>query len=62
MSADESMRQPYFRSLGTHAYTLPESISLFTLKEVQLQRDPGYRNSNYPESGNGKNRRQSMVF
>uniref|UniRef100_A0A8C7WI34 cyclin-dependent kinase n=1 Tax=Oncorhynchus mykiss TaxID=8022 RepID=A0A8C7WI34_ONCMY len=51
MSADESMRQPYFRSLGTQAYTLPESISLFTLKEVQLQRDPGYRNSNYPESG-----------
>uniref|UniRef100_A0A4W5PEE2 cyclin-dependent kinase n=1 Tax=Hucho hucho TaxID=62062 RepID=A0A4W5PEE2_9TELE len=51
MSADESMRQPYFMSLGTHAHTLPESISLFTLKEVQLQRDPGYRNSNYPESG-----------
>uniref|UniRef100_A0A8C7V662 Protein kinase domain-containing protein n=1 Tax=Oncorhynchus mykiss TaxID=8022 RepID=A0A8C7V662_ONCMY len=62
MSADESMRQPYFRSLGTQAYTLPESISLFTLKEVQLQRDPGYRNSNYPESGNGKNRRQSLLF
>ncbi|XP_055789249.1 cyclin-dependent kinase 17-like isoform X1 [Salvelinus fontinalis] len=62
MSADESMRQPYFRSLGTHANTLPESISIFTLKEVQLQRDPGYRNSNYPESGNGKNRRQSMLF
>uniref|UniRef100_A0AAZ3P1C7 cyclin-dependent kinase n=1 Tax=Oncorhynchus tshawytscha TaxID=74940 RepID=A0AAZ3P1C7_ONCTS len=62
MSADESMRQPYFRSLGTHAHTLPESISIFTLKEVQLQRDPGYRNSNYPESGNGKNRRQSMLF
>ncbi|XP_023827725.1 cyclin-dependent kinase 17 [Salvelinus sp. IW2-2015] len=62
MSADESMRQPYFKSLGMHAYTLPESISLFTLKEVQLQRDPGYRNSNYPESGNGRNRRQSMLF
>lgn len=26
-------------------------ISIFTLKEVQLQRDPGYRNSSYPESG-----------
>uniref|UniRef100_A0A673ZEZ9 cyclin-dependent kinase n=1 Tax=Salmo trutta TaxID=8032 RepID=A0A673ZEZ9_SALTR len=62
ISADESMRQPYFRNLGTHAHTLPESISIFTLKEVQLQRDPGYRNSNYPESGNGKNRRQSMLF
>lgn len=26
-------------------------ISIFTLKEVQMQRDPGYRNSSYPESG-----------
>lgn len=26
-------------------------VSLFTLKELQLQRDPGYRNSSYPESG-----------
>lgn len=29
-------------------------ISIFTLKEVQLQRDPGYRNSSYPESGEEK--------
>uniref|UniRef100_A0A8C9YZG8 Cyclin dependent kinase 17 n=1 Tax=Sander lucioperca TaxID=283035 RepID=A0A8C9YZG8_SANLU len=58
----DSMRQPYFRSLGPRVHTLPESISIFTLKEVQLQRDPGYRNSSYPESGNGKSRRQSMLF
>uniref|UniRef100_A0A8C9Z246 Cyclin dependent kinase 17 n=1 Tax=Sander lucioperca TaxID=283035 RepID=A0A8C9Z246_SANLU len=45
----DSMRQPYFRSLGPRVHTLPESISIFTLKEVQLQRDPGYRNSSYPE-------------
>uniref|UniRef100_A0A3P8XRH8 cyclin-dependent kinase n=1 Tax=Esox lucius TaxID=8010 RepID=A0A3P8XRH8_ESOLU len=51
MSADEAMRQPYFRSLGLRALALPENISLFTLKEVQLQRDPGYRSSNFPESG-----------
>ncbi|TKS73641.1 Cyclin-dependent kinase 17 [Collichthys lucidus] len=50
ISADEAMRQPYFRSLGPRVHTLPESISIFTLKEVQLQRDPGYRNSSYPES------------
>uniref|UniRef100_A0A8C4IHA7 cyclin-dependent kinase n=1 Tax=Dicentrarchus labrax TaxID=13489 RepID=A0A8C4IHA7_DICLA len=62
ISADEAMRQPYFRSLGPRVHTLPESISIFTLKEVQLQRDPGYRNSSYPESGNGKSRRQSMLF
>uniref|UniRef100_A0AAQ6A7X3 Protein kinase domain-containing protein n=1 Tax=Amphiprion ocellaris TaxID=80972 RepID=A0AAQ6A7X3_AMPOC len=62
ISADEAMRQPYFRSLGPRVHTLPENISIFTLKDVQLQRDPGYRNSSYPESGNGKSRRQSMLF
>uniref|UniRef100_A0AAX7TLP8 mitogen-activated protein kinase n=1 Tax=Astatotilapia calliptera TaxID=8154 RepID=A0AAX7TLP8_ASTCA len=62
ISADEAMRQPYFRSLGPRVHTLPETVSIFTLKEVQLQRDPGYRNSSYPESGNGKSRRQSMLF
>uniref|UniRef100_A0A3B5AKH4 cyclin-dependent kinase n=1 Tax=Stegastes partitus TaxID=144197 RepID=A0A3B5AKH4_9TELE len=63
ISADEAMKHSYFRQLGMRVHTLPESVSLFTLKEVQMQRDPGYRNSSYPESGNGKiNRRQSMLF
>uniref|UniRef100_A0AAZ3RJU1 cyclin-dependent kinase n=1 Tax=Oncorhynchus tshawytscha TaxID=74940 RepID=A0AAZ3RJU1_ONCTS len=30
--------------------------------DIQLQRDPGYRNSSHQESGNSKNRRQSMLF
>uniref|UniRef100_A0A674P7F4 cyclin-dependent kinase n=1 Tax=Takifugu rubripes TaxID=31033 RepID=A0A674P7F4_TAKRU len=62
ISADEAMRQAYFRSLGPRVHALPENISIFTLKEVQLQRDPGYRNASYSESGSGKNRRQSMLF
>uniref|UniRef100_A0AAQ4RSQ1 Cyclin dependent kinase 17 n=1 Tax=Gasterosteus aculeatus aculeatus TaxID=481459 RepID=A0AAQ4RSQ1_GASAC len=63
ISAEEAMKHSHFRQLGTRVHTLPESVSIFTLKEVQLQRDPGYRNSSYPESGNGKiNRRQSMLF
>uniref|UniRef100_A0A3Q3J9G2 cyclin-dependent kinase n=2 Tax=Monopterus albus TaxID=43700 RepID=A0A3Q3J9G2_MONAL len=62
ISADEAMKQPYFRSLGPRVHTLPENMSIFTLKEVQLQKDPSYRNSSYPESGNGKSRRQSMLF
>ncbi|KAM4570280.1 cyclin-dependent kinase 17 [Odontesthes bonariensis] len=62
-SAEEAMKHSYFRQLGIRVYSLPESVSIFTLKEVQLQRDPGYRNASYPESGNGKiNRRQSMLF
>uniref|UniRef100_A0AAX7VRZ2 cyclin-dependent kinase n=1 Tax=Astatotilapia calliptera TaxID=8154 RepID=A0AAX7VRZ2_ASTCA len=51
ISADEAMKHSYFRQLGMRVHTLPESVSIFTLKEVQLQRDPGYRNSSYPESG-----------
>ncbi|XP_016390904.1 cyclin-dependent kinase 17 isoform X2 [Sinocyclocheilus rhinocerous] len=62
ISADESMKHSYFKSLGMRVHALPENISIFTLKEVQLQRDPGYRNSSYPETGNSKNRRQSMLF
>ncbi|XP_057693748.1 cyclin-dependent kinase 17-like isoform X1 [Corythoichthys intestinalis] len=62
LSADEATRQPYFGSLGPRIRTLPENVSIFTLKEVQLQRDPGCRSTSYSESGNGKNRRQSMLF
>uniref|UniRef100_A0AAY4EWZ0 cyclin-dependent kinase n=1 Tax=Denticeps clupeoides TaxID=299321 RepID=A0AAY4EWZ0_9TELE len=62
ISADESMKHSYFKSLGVRVHALPENISIFTLKDVQLQRDPGYRNSSYPETGNSKNRRQSMLF
>ncbi|XP_036376071.1 cyclin-dependent kinase 17-like [Megalops cyprinoides] len=62
ISADESMKQPYFKSLGMRVHTLPENVSIFTLKEIQLQRDPGYRSTSYPETGNGKSRRQSMLF
>ncbi|XP_074482448.1 cyclin-dependent kinase 17 [Sebastes fasciatus] len=63
ISAEEAMKHSHFRQLGMRVHALPEIVSIFTLKEVQLQRDPGYRNSSYPESGNGKiNRRQSMLF
>ncbi|CAL8339940.1 unnamed protein product [Arctogadus glacialis] len=63
ISAEEAMKHGYFRSLGLRVPTLHESISIFTLKEIQLQRDPGYRSSSYPDSSNGKiNRRQSMLF
>uniref|UniRef100_A0A6Q2XVM5 cyclin-dependent kinase n=1 Tax=Esox lucius TaxID=8010 RepID=A0A6Q2XVM5_ESOLU len=51
ISADEAMKQAYFKSLGARVHSMPESISIFTLKDVQLQRDPGYRNSSHLESG-----------
>lgn len=34
----------------TPVFSAIAAVSIFTLKEVQLQRDPGYRSSSYPES------------
>ncbi|GAB5574120.1 cyclin-dependent kinase 17 isoform X1 [Prionailurus iriomotensis] len=51
VSAEEAMKHVYFRSLGPRVHTLPESVSIFSLKEIQLQKDPGFRNSSYPETG-----------
>ncbi|MBZ3883203.1 Cyclin-dependent kinase 17 [Sciurus carolinensis] len=51
VSAEEAMKHVYFRSLGPRIHALPESVSIFSLKEIQLQKDPGFRNSSYPETG-----------
>ncbi|NXW28801.1 CDK17 kinase, partial [Phaetusa simplex] len=56
ISAEEAMKHAYFRSLGTRIHTLPESVSIFSLKEIQLQKDPGFRNSTYPETGTESSR------
>uniref|UniRef100_A0A8C6UHR2 cyclin-dependent kinase n=1 Tax=Neogobius melanostomus TaxID=47308 RepID=A0A8C6UHR2_9GOBI len=62
ISAEDAMKHSYFRQLGMRVHNLPEIVSIFTLKEVQLQRDPGYRNTAYTDSNNKINRRQSMLF
>ncbi|KAJ3611924.1 hypothetical protein NHX12_020204 [Muraenolepis orangiensis] len=36
ISAEEAMKHGYFRNMGLRVHTLPESISIFTLKEIQL--------------------------
>uniref|UniRef100_A0A8C4QWP1 cyclin-dependent kinase n=1 Tax=Eptatretus burgeri TaxID=7764 RepID=A0A8C4QWP1_EPTBU len=43
ISAEVAMRHSYFRSFGEGVHSLPDVVSLFALKEVQLQRDPGVR-------------------
>ncbi|XP_038666827.1 cyclin-dependent kinase 17 isoform X2 [Scyliorhinus canicula] len=62
ISAEDAMKHLYFKSLGTRAHTLPDGASVFSLSEIQLQKDPGYKTSSYPETAHGKNRRQSMLF
>ncbi|KAM5180953.1 cyclin-dependent kinase 18 isoform 1-T1 [Mantella aurantiaca] len=60
ISAEGSLLHPYFKSLGERIHTLPENASIFTLNEIQLQKDPGYRGSIFHQTGRGKNRRQSI--
>uniref|UniRef100_A0A3B1K4V5 cyclin-dependent kinase n=1 Tax=Astyanax mexicanus TaxID=7994 RepID=A0A3B1K4V5_ASTMX len=59
-SAEASLRHAYFLSLGENIHSLPDTSSVFSLKEVQLQKDPGHRSSVFQPPGRGKNRRQSI--
>uniref|UniRef100_A0A8V5HDH0 cyclin-dependent kinase n=1 Tax=Melopsittacus undulatus TaxID=13146 RepID=A0A8V5HDH0_MELUD len=45
ISAEAALRHPYFKSLGERVHLLPDNASIFSLKEIQLQKDPGYRGS-----------------
>ncbi|XP_036388967.1 cyclin-dependent kinase 18-like [Megalops cyprinoides] len=60
ISAEASLRQPYFSSLGERINSLPDNSSVFSLPEVQLQKDPGCRSSVFQHAARGKNRRQSI--
>uniref|UniRef100_A0A4W6F6B5 cyclin-dependent kinase n=1 Tax=Lates calcarifer TaxID=8187 RepID=A0A4W6F6B5_LATCA len=46
----DALRHSYFRSLGEQVQTLADTASIFSVKGIQLQRDPGKRSSVYPES------------
>nr|XP_046252283.1 cyclin-dependent kinase 17-like isoform X3 [Scatophagus argus] len=50
VSAEDALRHSYFRSLGEQVQTLADTASIFSVKGIQLQRDPGKRSSVYPES------------
>ncbi|XP_049626920.1 cyclin-dependent kinase 18 isoform X2 [Suncus etruscus] len=60
ISAEEALNHPYFGSLGERVHQLEDTASVFSLKEVQLQKDPGYRGVAFHQPGRGKNRRQSI--
>ncbi|XP_068930781.1 cyclin-dependent kinase 18 isoform X1 [Petaurus breviceps papuanus] len=60
ISAEEALKHPYFGPLGERVHQLPDTASIFSLKEIQLQKDPGYRGLSFQHSGRGKNRRQSI--
>eukprot|EP00064_Thunnus_orientalis_P015676 superscaffoldBa00002953_g15731 len=45
ISSEASLRHPYFLSLGDNIHNLADTASVFSLREVQLQKDPGHRSS-----------------
>uniref|UniRef100_H3BYM4 cyclin-dependent kinase n=1 Tax=Tetraodon nigroviridis TaxID=99883 RepID=H3BYM4_TETNG len=51
VSAEDALRHSYFRSLGDQVQTLADTASIFSVKGIQLQKDPGKRSSMFPESG-----------
>ncbi|KAJ7399769.1 Cyclin-dependent kinase 18 [Pitangus sulphuratus] len=51
ISAEAALQHPYFKSLGERVHLLPDNASIFSLKEIQLQKDPGYRGSAFQQSG-----------
>nr|XP_020471631.1 cyclin-dependent kinase 16-like isoform X3 [Monopterus albus] len=50
VSAEDALRHSYFKSLGEQVQTLADTASIFSVKGIQLQKDPGKRSSVYPES------------
>uniref|UniRef100_A0A8C9TW53 cyclin-dependent kinase n=1 Tax=Scleropages formosus TaxID=113540 RepID=A0A8C9TW53_SCLFO len=41
ISAEGGLQHPYFCSLGKEVQTLPDTASIFSVKNIQLRRDPG---------------------
>ncbi|XP_053156679.1 cyclin-dependent kinase 16 isoform X2 [Hemicordylus capensis] len=62
ISADEAMQHLFFHSLGERVLKLPDTTSIFALKEIQLQKETGLRSASLPESVNGQNGRPSLLL
>uniref|UniRef100_A0AAY4C4T7 cyclin-dependent kinase n=1 Tax=Denticeps clupeoides TaxID=299321 RepID=A0AAY4C4T7_9TELE len=56
ISAEASLKYPYFFSLGENIHALPDTSSVFSMSEVQLQKDPGHRSSVFPQTGTAQPR------
>ncbi|XP_063136394.1 cyclin-dependent kinase 16 isoform X2 [Rattus norvegicus] len=51
ISAEDAMKHPFFLSLGERIHKLPDTTSIFALKEVQLQKEANIRSTSMPDSG-----------
>ncbi|KAM8793710.1 cyclin-dependent kinase 16 [Eudromia elegans] len=51
LAAAPAMGHPFFGSLGPRVAALPDTTSIFALKEIRLQQEPGLRPAPRPEPG-----------
>ncbi|XP_041129750.1 cyclin-dependent kinase 16-like isoform X1 [Polyodon spathula] len=64
LSAEAAMKHLYFHSLGERIVKLPDTTSIFALKEIQLEKEPAFRTTSIPDPAatSSKSRRQSLLF
>uniref|UniRef100_A0A452TTQ2 cyclin-dependent kinase n=1 Tax=Ursus maritimus TaxID=29073 RepID=A0A452TTQ2_URSMA len=61
ISAEDAMKHPFFLSLGDRIHKLPDTTSIFALKEIQLQKEASLRSSSMPDSvAGGQHGRASL--
>ncbi|XP_045051563.3 cyclin-dependent kinase 16 [Desmodus rotundus] len=51
ISAEDAMKHLFFLSLGERIHKLPDTTSIFALKEIELQMEASLRSSSMPDSG-----------
>ncbi|GLD73160.1 cyclin-dependent kinase 16-like protein [Lates japonicus] len=61
ISADESMNHRYFSNLGNRVRSLPDTTSIFSLPEIQLEKETK-RLTATPDPANSPSRRRSLLF
>ncbi|XP_021105280.1 cyclin-dependent kinase 16 isoform X2 [Heterocephalus glaber] len=61
ISAEDAMKHLFFLSLGERIHKLPDTTSVFALKEIQLQKEASLRSSSMPDSvAGGQHGRASL--
>ncbi|XP_075994092.1 cyclin-dependent kinase 16 isoform X2 [Genypterus blacodes] len=61
ISADEAMKHLYFSSLGNRVLTLPDTTSIFSVSDIQLEKEL-IRPAPPSDPGNSPTRRRSLLF
>ncbi|XP_014880178.1 cyclin-dependent kinase 16-like [Poecilia latipinna] len=61
ISADEAMKHCYFSNLGNRVTSLPDTVSIFSLSEIQLEKE-SVRPPAAPDPATSPTRRRSLLF